>query len=163
MKPRKGRKRTEGDFLPPFYNLSMGDFKLSDNFTFYELTDSDEHPDLVDANREACTTAHRDQLRILCEALLEEVRFEFRRPVIILSGFRSDELNAAVNGSATSQHKLGQAADFFVKGVSVRRVYDWIKGESGLIYHQLILYPGRNFIHVSLPTGSNDGQSWVEG
>lgn len=33
-------------------------------------------------------------------------------PMVISSGYRSPELNAAVGGSKTSQHMLGQAVDF---------------------------------------------------
>lgn len=42
----------------------------------------------------------------------ERIRSALGAPLIISSGYRSPELNAAVHGSKTSQHMLGQALDF---------------------------------------------------
>lgn len=146
--------------MGPTYNMGMDNFPLSEHFGFYEMTNSAEHPDMVEGNRRAAR-AYLRNLRVLCEALLEEVRDEFGVPVVILSGFRSPELNAAVGGSVNSQHMRGEAADFTVPGLVMARVFAWFK-LSGLIWHQLIYYPDRNFIHVSLPTGHNDGQVIVK-
>jgi zinc D-Ala-D-Ala carboxypeptidase len=140
----------------------MNDFKLSDHFGFFELTDSDEHPELVQENRDLCTIQHRDNLRLLCKSLLEDIRDEYRRPVTMLSGFRCPALNEAANGSKKSDHKDGRAGDFFIKGVSTRDVYLWIRDRSGLKWHELIYYPKKNFIHISSPKGQDDQQHWVE-
>lgn len=43
---------------------------------------------------------------------LERVRAALGHPMVISSGYRCPALNAAVGGSKTSQHMLGQAADF---------------------------------------------------
>lgn len=43
---------------------------------------------------------------------LERVRAFLGAPLIISSGYRCQELNRAVGGAPSSQHMLGQAADF---------------------------------------------------
>jgi len=58
-------------------------------------------------------------------------------PVIISSGYRSKELNAAIGGSVTSQHSIGEAADFEVPGLDNKKLADWIK--DNLKFDQLIL------------------------
>ena len=42
--------------------------------------------------------------------------------IIITSGYRTAEHNAAVGGSKSSQHLLGRAADFYVEDVPVATV-----------------------------------------
>ena len=49
-------------------------------------------------------------LRQLC-ARLDQVRDLLGHPVIVTSGFRCESLNRAVNGSRTSAHVFGLAAD----------------------------------------------------
>ena len=52
-----------------------------------------------------------ENLKLLCEYVLEPIREKIGCPLFISSGFRSEKLNALVGGSKTSQHVLGQAAD----------------------------------------------------
>ena len=54
--------------------------------------------------------------------LLQCIREHFGKPVHITSGYRTVEHNAAVGGSKSSQHLLGQAADFYAEGVLVATV-----------------------------------------
>lgn len=56
-----------------------------------------------------------DELTKTCK-MLEAIRAVLGHPMIITSGYRSPELNAAVGGVATSQHEIGQAADFICPG-----------------------------------------------
>lgn len=69
---------------------------------------------------------------------LEVVRKELGHPVIITSGYRSPDLNAAIGGSASSQHMRGEAADIIVPGFGrpievCRRIL-----EAGIVFDQLI-------------------------
>lgn len=70
---------------------------------------------------------------------LEVVRTALgKHPVIVTSGYRSPEVNAAVGGSPTSQHMKGQAADIIVPGCGrpievCRRIL-----EAGIVFDQLI-------------------------
>ncbi|HQS70902.1 MAG: hypothetical protein B7Y36_08180 [Novosphingobium sp. 28-62-57] len=89
-----------------------------------------------------------ENLRRLCEHVLEPVRSHYKRPVIVTSGYRSPALNSAIGGSGTSQHSQGEAADFTVHGVSNLEVCRWM--EKTLTYDQLIYEFGEDgWIHAS--------------
>ncbi|MFA5160911.1 MAG: D-Ala-D-Ala carboxypeptidase family metallohydrolase [Elusimicrobiales bacterium] len=130
----------------------MNDFNLTEHFTFFELTRTDK-AEFQELNRRkgSCYTA---DLTGLCRLILEPVRTHYDKPVIIHSGFRCYELNAAIGGSASSQHTLGQAADFEVKGVSIDDAFNWLWKTSGIPFGQLIdeQRGGSRWIHAS--TGS---------
>src|SRR5690606_28476100 len=68
-------------------------------------------------------------------------------PVLVNSGFRSAAVNKAVGGAATSQHRLGQAADIRVNGMTSAQLARRI-AELGLPFDQLIEEFGR-WVHVS--------------
>ena len=125
--------------------------RLSDNFSLSEFTKSQTAIRRGINNNP--TTAHRASMEALCLHILEPVRAHFGRPVRINSGYRSRTLNAAVGGSDTSQHSLGQAADIEVDGVDNRRLAKWI--ENNLKFDQLILEgakrsdPNAGWVHVS--------------
>ncbi len=57
-------------------------------------------------------------------SILEEVRNHFKQPVTITSGNRCKAYNAKVGGAKASLHITSRAADFVVKGVSPKEVYD---------------------------------------
>ena len=50
--------------------------------------------------------------------VLEDVREAFKRPVVIMSGYRCEDHNRSVGGAKRSKHKLGVASDIIVSGVS---------------------------------------------
>lgn len=50
-------------------------------------------------------------LTVLIEECLDPIREKFGNPIMVTSGYRCPQLNAACGGSPTSAHKLGQAAD----------------------------------------------------
>ena len=56
--------------------------------------------------------------------VLQCIREHFGKPLHITSGYRTASYNARpdVNGSKSSQHLLGRAADFWVEGVDVAAV-----------------------------------------
>lgn len=55
-----------------------------------------------------------ENLKLLCEYVLEPIRAKLDTPLFISSGFRAEKLNALIGGSKTSQHLLGQAADIHI-------------------------------------------------
>lgn len=148
--------------------------RLTEHFTFEELTDSSSHPGMVAVNRQAALTdlVVMDGLRSLAE-LLELIRAAagryFHRELVVrvTSGFRCHQLNALVGGSATSQHRLGQAADWYLVDptdgnmVDPKLVFGWLV-LSGLSrrWHQCYLDVQRHFIHVGVAIGREDGQWW---
>ena len=151
--------------------MLQGDFPISEHFTFYEMTKSSDHPELVEQNRSVAVMDNEifSNLEDLCENHLEWIRRVIchDRPMIVLSGFRCPELNAAVGGSENSQHMMAQAADFYVDLMDVFEIYYLMEEENSTserpIFHQIVCYPKDGFIHFGAPTGFNDGQCWIQG
>ena len=89
----------------------------------------------------------------LAAYVLEPLRVSMNEPIKIGSGFRCRELNAAVGGSATSQHMKGQAADLCIDGdlKKGRKWFEYIKNH--LPFDQLIWEKnpktGSYWVHVS--------------
>ena len=54
---------------------------------------------------------------------LEHIRWVFGQPVHIVSGTRCPSHNAKVGGAQYSKHLTGEAADFYIEGVSPHDVY----------------------------------------
>jgi len=101
----------------------------------------------------------------VCYEILEPVRAKFdEKPIIITSGFRSEELCEAIKSSKTSQHTKGQAVDFEIAGISNLEVALWIQNNCN--YDQLILEfwkeededPNSGWVHCSFVEGSNRKQ-----
>ena len=108
---------------------------LSANFTLKELTKSDT------ATRLGLDNTPDDEalenLKTLCEKVLQPVREHFDKSVTVNSAYRSPESNAAVNGSKSSDHCKGMAADIEIVGVANADLAQWIM--DNLDYTQLIL------------------------
>ena len=109
--------------------------KLTANFSLLELTKSQT------AERKGIDNTpspeHQENLKLLCESVLQPVRDHFGKVVTISSGYRSPELCTAIGSKITSQHAKGQAADFEIFGVSNKELADYIN--ENLEYDQLIL------------------------
>ena len=124
---------------------------LSANFTLKELTKSDT------ATRLGLDNTPDDEalenLKTLCEKVLQPVREHFGKSVTVNSGYRSPESNTAVGGSKTSDHCKGQAADIEIDGIPNHELAQWIM--DNLDYTQLILefytqgIPDSGWVHVS--------------
>jgi len=82
---------------------------LSAHFTLEEMTNSQT------AVRKNINNTPDEQvverLRMTCQQL-EKVRDLLGQPIIVSSGYRSPELNAAIGGVSASAHCLGYAVDF---------------------------------------------------
>jgi hypothetical protein len=147
--------------------------KLSPNFYLHELTVTQQlGPDGKLLFNQPIGVA-LDYLRRLCEGLLEPVRLLWGCPVIVTSGYRSREVELAVSGKDTGQHRLGQAADIVPAGdLDIEEAYRRI-AVSSLQYDQLLLegVGDRRWIHISCapPTRvarrqallSPDGKTWA--
>lgn len=101
------------------------------------------------------TPEEKERLRQLAEDILQPIRDAWRAPIVVTSGFRSEEVNKAVGGVKTSQHRLGEAADIKVGGKDKNKklfnlIYKLIS--TGKIkVGQLIDEYNYQWIHVSLP------------
>jgi zinc D-Ala-D-Ala carboxypeptidase len=129
--------------------------QLSPNFSLAEFTASAT----AKAQKIANTPDAKQiaAMKLLCAKVIEPVRAHFGSPIQITSGFRSVPLCLAVGSSAKSQHALGEAADFEVRGVDNFTVAAFIRDT--LIFDQLILenyvrgQPNSGWIHVSYREG----------
>ena len=99
------------------------------------------------------TDAHLENIKLLCEKILEPIRVHFARPIILSSGYRSSALKRAVGGSSSSQHCSGEAADIDMDGTNVTnaQIFNYIK--DNLEFDQLIWEFGTDsnpdWVHVS--------------
>jgi len=126
---------------------------LSANFSLKELTKSDTATRLGIDNTPDEETI--DNLKTLCDKVLQPVREHFGKSVTVNSGYRSPELNSspAVGGSKTSDHCKGMAADIEIAGIANADLAQWIM--DNLDYTQLILefytqgIPDSGWVHVS--------------
>lgn len=124
---------------------------LSANFSLHEMTKSET------ALRMGFDNTPDDEatenLRALCENVLQKVRDHYGKGVKVNSAYRSPESNAAVGGSKTSDHCKGMAADIEIPGVPNAELAQWIM--DNLDYTQLILefytpgIPDSGWVHVS--------------
>ena len=94
-------------------NKSM---KLSEHFTLGELTKTSYHT--LDGNIPSRVAI--ENLKRICEGWLEDLRYSYNRlygdeghdiPIIINSGFRSEEVNMKCGGAKGSNHLTGCAVD----------------------------------------------------
>ncbi len=106
----------------------------------------------------------------LCLDVLEPVRAHFGVPLTITSGYRPPEANAEARGQPNSEHiysAVWAAADFALpaSGPTPREVFDWMRWNPSLPYHQLILEHGQlsTVIHVSMNTQLPGMRSVLEG
>ena len=125
--------------------------ELSKNFTLNELTKSQEAIRLGIDN-----TPNEEQiqnLKILCERILQPLRDYYKMPLSISSGYRSVALCEAIGSSAKSQHTKGQAADFEIFGIANKEIADFIV--KNFDYDQCILEfwnendPNSGWVHCS--------------
>ena len=59
--------------------------------------------------------------------VLQKVRDHFKKPVRVVSGYRTETKNKAVGGAMFSQHKYGTAADIVVSGYTPKAVADYLE------------------------------------
>jgi hypothetical protein len=125
--------------------------KLSDNFSLKEMTKS-QTATRKDIDNEP-GEEEIENLKQLCERVLQPVREHFGKAVRVNSGYRSPELNSAIGGSKTSDHCKGMAADIEINGVANADLAEWIKDNCE--FRQLILefytpgIPDSGWVHVS--------------
>lgn len=131
--------------------------QLTEHFTLEELIYSSTAKQKGLKNEP--TQDHIENLKLLCEYVLEPIREKIGCPLVISSGYRSEKVNALVGGSKTSQHILGQAADIQIFDKTKTNVdlfntiVEMVKNNE-LQVGQVIWEFGEtepNWVHVSLP------------
>jgi len=135
--------------------------KLSGHFSLAELTKSQTATRKGIDNKPILE--HIENLTELCVQILEPTRRNFGKPMVISSGYRSEELCEAIGSSKNSQHAKGEAADFEMFGVDNKQLAKYIK--NNLVFDQLILEfynpddPSSGWVHCSYNKEENRKQS----
>lgn len=120
---------------------------MAEFFTKSELTRSDTARILKIDNTP--TPEASAALDALMWNVLDPIRRMWGKPIIVNSGYRCPELNAAVGGSATSQHMKGEAADITAGDPTKNKeLFDMI-AQSAIPFDQLIDEKNYRWIHVS--------------
>lgn len=133
---------------------------LTQNFTLSEMTKSETALRFGMANDP--TETEIENMRLLCEKVLQPVRDHYGMGVKINSGYRHPLVNAKVGSSATSDHCKGMAADIEIPGVANAELAEWIKNNCE--FRQLILefytvgVPDSGWVHVSYDPSDNKKQ-----
>lgn len=116
--------------------------KLSPHFSLAELTATStgfqNNPDSIELSN----------LRVVAFCMEHVRRLLGNKPIIVTSGFRSAIVNAAVGGTASSDHRLAWAIDFKHSRLSGLEAAKMI-AESPLQFDQLILERKNTLIHLS--------------
>lgn len=136
--------------------------KLTAHFDLSEFTRSES------AKREGLdntpTPEHLENIKILCEKVLEPIRLRFG-PINISSGYRGKMLNHFIGGAVNSDHCVGRAADIDMDdtgaGVTNTEIFNYIK--DNLDYDQLIWEFGTkekpDWVHVGYRGKENRKQT----
>ena len=133
-------------------------------FTFNELTSSDTANRLkIDSEpKEEATKDNIKELMLFLDGVREGWTEECKdkgygdAAIVVNSGYRSEALNKVVNGSKTSEHLLGTAADIEPKNGRNKEFFEWLKAYlDDKQFSQLINeYPDKNgcpkWIHISI-------------
>jgi len=120
--------------------------QLSANFTLDEFLFSQTATRLgIDMTPTADVTQN---LTALVESVLQPLRDVLDVPIRVTSGFRPLALNTAINGSKTSAHIKGMAADIVVPGMTPWAVAE-VLSDMDLIFDQQIL-EFSSWVHIGI-------------
>lgn len=134
-----------------FVNIS--NMKNSKYFKLEELLGSDTA--LTSSIENLPSWSIVENLRVLAVQVLDPIREAWGQPLVVNSGYRSPQLNAAVGGVPTSAHMDGCAVDIALCNWSTRKVselYNLIAylAENGVIdIDQVIYYRKKKIVHIS--------------
>jgi uncharacterized protein YcbK (DUF882 family) len=108
----------------------------------------------------ACKHCGQVSVSPLLIDVLEDIRAFAGIPLVITSGYRCPEHNAAVSGgSTTGAHITGEAADIFVSGS-----LDRFKLLEAIVMCQVRRYGiGADFVHVDVSQQLAQDVTWVYG
>lgn len=90
-----------------------------------------------------------NNLTQLVDYILDPLREHYGKPIIVNSGYRCEQLNNAVNGSKTSAHLKGLAADITAGSPEENKILFELIQKLKLPFDQLIDEKRFSWIHVS--------------
>ena len=105
------------------------------------------------------TEEHIKNLKLIAENVFEPIRANFRQPIRISSGYRSQSLNAAIGGATRSQHSTGEALDIDMDGteLSNKEIFNFIKErlQFDQLIHEFGTEENPDWVHVSYKADGN--------
>lgn len=145
--------------------------KLTEHFTVEEMTKTSQPYDnsLDSIKDEKKKSDILKNLIKLCTLYLEPLRECIGEPIVINSGYRSKEVNAAVGGAKNSYHLLGLAADIKCNSFEQMVIFAGILLCRNKVYAynfsrlaELIMYDGGNryWLHIAMKTDANDKKEY---
>lgn len=127
--------------------------KLSNNFKLNELI----YSSTAEVNRinNYPSPVEIDNLRALCENILQPIRDKWGSPLYVNSGYRSPILNRKVAGAPTSYHCSGNAVDITTRDTKKNKelfnmIVDMIKNNE-IEVGELIDEHRYSWLHISNP------------
>tara|TARA_R110000803_G_scaffold113886_5_gene182344 strand:+ start:3904 stop:4368 length:465 start_codon:yes stop_codon:yes gene_type:complete len=128
--------------------------KLSKNLSLSEISKSNTATRLGIDNTPSGD--HLENIKFLAENIFQPIRSHFGKPIFVSSGYRSEKLNKAIGGAASSQHCKGEALDLdndATNNPSNKEIFDYIV--DNLKFDQLINeFPddegNPSWVHVSV-------------
>ena len=128
--------------------MKIEDKKLTANFKLSEFLKSET----AEKNK-IDNTPNEEQLNNIAWTAeqLQLIRNTYKQPMFITSGFRSEELNTAINGAKNSFHKKGLAVDINQGSKTKNRnLFELVRRmiKVGLPVDQLIDEQNFNWIHI---------------
>lgn len=104
-----------------------------------------------------------NNLETLVDKLLDPIRERFATPIVVTSGYRCKKLNEIVGGVENSQHRKGQAVDFYFLGFSRTELSEaFFEISDNFDFDQLIYYKKKGFIHISYKGKDNRHQAFAK-
>ena len=127
-------------------------------FTFEELTDSKDHPQLVEENRKLALKYVNSGKRLskLCESIRDILG---GKAIKANSGFRSPRLNVAVGSKAEkSKHKVFEAVDLNILNMTELEAFNKLKKakEDGLLPDLRKVLMEGSWLHVEVSMSVGD-------
>lgn len=105
------------------------------------------------------TTEQLENVGRLCRTLLQPIRDQLGRQMVITSGIRPDWLNKAIGGAPNSDHLYGLAADVLVVGMSPVTFARWVEHRDFPL-KQCICEFGR-WVHLSIPRSGKPANEYL--
>lgn len=142
--------------------------RLTSSFTSEDFAVSSSFPQLVRAVPDELMPRVR-ALAVLLQELQDWLDLTYGRSryrIVITSGYRPDELNAAVGGSSRSLHRTGHAVDFVVLDGNGRAAPELLSVLYGHIARTMTGRVGEvelstRHIHITNPTAGNADEFMV--
>lgn len=134
--------------------------QITANFTLNELTYSST-AEVNDIDNTPSTFEYNN-LKRLCEEVLQPIRDKWGKPIKVNSGYRSPQLNIRLKGASSSAHLKGLAAD--IDTPNNEKLFHLIiamMNNGEISVDQLIDESNYSWIHIGLKENPKDNRNQI--